>query len=734
MSLDLSQFVPAFLEESMEGLDLIESSLLHLDEGDSDTLNAIFRAAHSIKGGAGTFGFADVVGLTHLVETLLDELRSNERALEQPLIDLLLQSTDCIRVMLSKGKDADADDHARRDQISQQLLAVLSPQDAAPSEAAENTALPETASDNSPQTELQGWHIDFLPKPELLQSGNDPVYLINALRSLGTLTFEEVDLNLPDLEGFDPETIYLAWHMTLQSDCSEADIREIFEWVEDDCLLNIHRIGADLTAQAADVSSATDSTPSDITSSAISAAAEISAPLPAAETASISQTPAATTAAPSTVAEPSALSDADKLSQALKAKTSTAAKVDAGGSIRVAIDKVDTLINRVGELVITQSMLSQISHDMADLEHPALEKMRAGLAMLERNMRDLQEEVMRIRMLPIGSVFNRFPRLVHDVSRQLGKRIELRMQGEHTELDKTVLEKIGDPLVHLIRNALDHGLEMPDEREAAGKSPVGLVELSAFHLGGHIMIVIKDDGRGLNTSRIREKAIEKGLVGVDQVLSDHELKHLIFLPGFSTANTVSDLSGRGVGMDVVKRNIEALGGDLNLQSELGQGTSIHIRLPLTLAIMDGQLVRVNDQIYIIPLIAIVESIQIDDKAVKNIAGQDCLYHFRNEYIPLVDISLCFGLGTHKKQQDPLLVVVDAGGRKFGLLVDELLSQQQVVLKNLESNFKKVSGIEGATILGDGNVALIIDIPGLCRAALDGSTTSDHGATYGKVVA
>ena len=400
----------------------------------------------------------------------------------------------------------------------------------------------------------------------------------------------------------------------------------------------------------------------------------------------------------------------------------------------MGIDKVDALINRVGELVITQSMLGQVGRELSDVEHKALEKLTTGLQQLERNTRDLQEDVMRIRMLPISFVFNRFPRMVHDVSSKLGKKVELRLKGEQTEIDKTVMEKIGDPLVHLVRNSLDHGLEMPDERVAAGKDETGTVELNAYHQGGYIVIEITDNGRGLNTAKIQEKAIERGLISADAVMTDQEINELIFMPGFSTAEVVSDLSGRGVGMDVVRRNIESLGGHVSVDSRPGEGSTFSVRLPLTLAILDGQLAKVAGDIYVVPLISIVESIQVSTEEINAIAGRASLYFFRDEYIPLINVREVFALGAPGEYDDGLLVVIENGGVKAGLLVDELLEQQQVVIKSLENNYKRVEGVSGSTILGDGGVALILDVAGMIELALEqrnygsenqGVTASNH---------
>jgi two-component system chemotaxis sensor kinase CheA len=397
------------------------------------------------------------------------------------------------------------------------------------------------------------------------------------------------------------------------------------------------------------------------------------------------------------------------------------------GSIRVATEKLDAIINLVGELLITQSMLSGFADGIKPHE---LSRLRQGLTQLSRNTRELQESVMQIRMLPIGFAFNRFPRLVHDLSRKLGKKVELKLQGESTELDKTVLEKIGDPLVHLVRNALDHGLETPQLRLAAGKSDTGTLELGAFHESGNIIIEVRDDGAGLNKTRILQKARERGLITSDQDLTDEQIDNLIFMPGFSTAEQVSDVSGRGVGMDVVRRNINDLGGHVQIYSKEGAGSTIRIRLPLTLAILDGQLVRVGKETFIISLLSILETIQIDPTRISKLAGLTSLYRLRDEYLPIVKLCDQFGLEPdNRDSEDGLLVIVEADGKRVGLLVDDLLAQQQVVIKSLEANYNAVSAIAGATILGDGAVALIIDVPDLIRSATErkGHEATAHAA-------
>ena len=404
----------------------------------------------------------------------------------------------------------------------------------------------------------------------------------------------------------------------------------------------------------------------------------------------------------------------DRRKEDERRKPSSGAKSSAGSSsIRVDTGKIDSLINMVGELVITQSMLGMLGEEFS---MDRLPRLREGLGQLERHTRELQESVMQIRMLPISFTFSRFPRLVHDLSHKLGKKIELKMSGENTEVDKTVIEKIGDPLVHLVRNSVDHGIEMPHERVAAGKPETGTVHLSAEHRGGNIVIEITDDGKGLARDRILQKGIQRGLVREEENLSDKQIFELIFQPGFSTAEQVSDVSGRGVGMDVVRRNINELGGSIEIESEQGRGSTITIRLPLTLAILDGQSIRVGSEIYIVPLASIIESIQVRKDMLWRVAGKGETFKLRDEYLPIVRMNEVFGIEGPRAAEieDGIVVVVEAGGAKCGLFVDDLLGQQQVVIKSLEANFRRVEGISGATILGDGSVALIMDIPGVIR--------------------
>jgi len=697
MSMDLSEFLDVFLEECFEGLEVMETGLLHLDEGtDLEEINTIFRAAHSIKGGSAAFGFNHVSEFTHVMETMLDLLRSGKRQVDRDTVDLLLASVDVLREMVEGLKEDRAPDEAVVADLKSRLeAAVAQGSDASGNETesdAEEDVVKGASSEAEPppakDDERRTWHIRLEPGPELFREGTDPIRLFQELAALGDLEVHTDAGELPDLEKLDPTSCHLAWEARLTTSADESAIRDIFAWLGDGCRLEIRpedRVQTDAASKPVG-----------------------DEPPPTADPPAEAKPEAAADAKPSPPSE-------QKPTKPTKAPTPRAGGRGESNSIRVSTEKVDLLINLVGELVITQSMLNQVGSLLAQHGGPEVEALFNGLAQLERNTRELQENVLQIRMLPISFAFNRFPRLVRDLSNKLGKKVELVLTGEQTEVDKTVLEKIGDPLVHLVRNALDHGLETPEARRAAGKPEQGRLELSAQHESGNIVIRITDDGAGLNREKILRKAIERGLVSEKDELSDERIDNLIFMPGFSTADQVSDLSGRGVGMDVVKRNINDLGGTVSIQSEPGKGAVVTIRLPLTLAILDGQLAQVGRETYIVPLISIVESLRMRPDQLNRIAGTTEVYRFRNEYIPVIRLNHLFGVKEATEDlEDGLLVVVEADGRLAGLFVDRLQGQQQVVIKSLETNFQQLPGISGATILGDGQVALILDIPGLIQ--------------------
>jgi len=676
MSVDLSQFHQVFFEESHEGLDIMESALLNLDLAsiESETINEIFRAAHSIKGGSGTFGFSEIADFTHVVETLLDLIRSDQFVMESEHVDLFLKSVDCLRTMIHQLEAGDDVDTEQSDALKAQFEVYLN---------SKNNGSEDASVEASPAS-TAGWNIYFAPDPDILKTGNDPLRMFRELDELGALTVKANLSKLPNFGEMEPESCYLSWDLRLEGDATEAQVLEVFEWVIDDAELKLSPLVAEPEDEG-DSLKASPEIPDDVAEDVKSAEPEKKSE----QSVNVSSAPPA------------------KKAPKKETKTESA-------SIRVGTDKVDSLINMVGELVITQSMLGELGRDFSIERLPRLLE---GLEQLSHHTRELQESVMRIRMLPISFAFSRFPRLVHDISKSLNKKVELELLGEQTELDKTVMERIGDPLVHLVRNSLDHGIELPEQRVAAGKSEMGKITLNAFHQGGNIVIQIIDDGAGLNKERILSKAIEKGLVSEHDNLSDEQIYDLVFRPGFSTAAEITDISGRGVGMDVVRRNIQDLNGSVEVESTPGQGSVFTIRLPLTLAILDGQLIRVGEQVYIFPLVSIVESILSYDQMIHRVSTGCEVLRLREEYVPIVRLWDIFNIKPDsEKLEDGLLVVVEGDNMKVAVLVDDLLAQQQVVIKSLQDNYRSVDGISGATILGDGTVSLILDISGLIKLA------------------
>jgi two-component system chemotaxis sensor kinase CheA len=669
MSIDVSRFHATFLEEAREGLDQIESGVLAIESGQTDeALNAIFRAAHSIKGGAGTFGFVAVSDLTHHLETILDRRRQHAATPGPDLIEVLLDSVDCLRSMfdaLESGHEVDADQVAA---LTERLASMAS-------------SAADEADESEPPTDGRHWRVTVRPERQIFLTGNDPARLLEELADVGSagVTVTADASALPELTELDVETCYLTWVVDLELDRSRpadavrAAILEVFEWVEDDVELDI--VEPD-TVEPGIVE------PETVEPGIVEPnAAGDAGPSPAPST----QAPSGQTAPTPDRRRPPA---------------------GVGTSIRVDIEKVDKLINLVGELVITQSMLQQMTDGDQLVDR---DRLREGLAELETHTRDLQGSVLQVRMLPIDVAFSRLPRLVRDLAARLGKKVELVFEGESTELDKTVLEKIGDPLVHLVRNSLDHGIESAEDRVRAGKPEVGTLRLAAHHDGGSIVVSVTDDGAGLNHDRILAKARETGLVTDDEQLSVQQIQRLIFKPGLTTAASVSEVSGRGVGMDVVRRNVTDLGGAIEVDSTPGVGTTFSIRLPLTLAIVDGQLVRVGGDVFVVPLLSIVESLQFDAALASSPTPGAEVYRHREQAIPLIDLRQTLDLRLGRAPvAEPLIVVIDVGGTRAGLLVDELLSQQQIVIKSLTTNFRPVPGLSGATILGDGTVAMILD--------------------------
>lgn len=741
MSIDMAQFHQVFFEESFEGLDVMESGLLNLDMGDVDVeeINTIFRAAHSIKGGSGTFGFTAVSDFTHIMETLLDEMRDGRRSVTQSAVNVLLSSVDCLREMLTAIQDDQELNESRIAELTKTLEQELN--GGATSDASATTTEPiadtdsqqldvtdeeidefadtdeteivEEAKEETVVDSVEGWNIAFSPHPQLLKTGNDPVRMFRELTELGELTSKIDFRGVPSFHDMDPEECYLSWNLKVLGNINKEHIDDVFDWVEEDCDLAVQSFGNTLK-KVVPATPASDPLPTSVavpdtiaaeSTDLIENKAEI-------ETKKQPEEAKVTTEA-ATAAEETAEKTPESKPKPAQKQATEKAKPKGSSSIRVDTGKIDTLINMVGELVITQSMLSLVGEHFS-MDH--VDQLKSGLSQLGRHTRELQESVMNIRMMPISFVFSRFPRLAHDVSRKLNKKIELKLSGENTEVDKTVIELISDPLVHLVRNSLDHGIEMPDVRIAAGKPEVGTVNLNAYHRGGNIVIEVIDDGKGLDKEQLRSKALDKGLIDENDLLTDKQTYELIFHPGFSTAQEISDISGRGVGMDVVRKNIQSLGGSIEIQSELGKGSTFAIHLPLTLAILDGQSIAVGDETYIVPLVSIVETINITEEMINRVAGKGETFRLRKEFLPIVRMHDIFNVQSAKatKLTEGLVVVVEGQGIRCGLFIDELLGQQQVVIKSLEANYRRVEGVSGATILGDGSVALILDIPGLVR--------------------
>lgn len=671
MKIDLSHFREAFLAESADHVATMEAGLLELRSNPTDveTLNSIFRAAHSIKGGAGSFGFTNLVAFTHSLENLLDRMRSSEVEATEEVIAVLLRSIDVVRDLLQADPQANLPSEAV--ELEKQLGRFASDASAVP----EPKVPIELPASSEPGEKL--YRVEFRPDRELFASGTNPLLLLRNLAALGTISCSHLHADeLPPLTELDTSSCFLSWTIELASLHSESDIKEVFEFVEH--LAEIKISNAEMPAVAA----------------------------------SADQGPATTV--------PVAEVGTKSKRKASKAKTKSP-KPEASGeasSIRVAIEKVDRLIDLVGELVIAHVMTAQM---VENFEPSCLSKLKDSVAAMERNTRELHERVMSIRMLPVSMVFHRYPRVVYDIAQSTGKLIRLETSGEETEIDRSMLEALSDPLVHLVRNAADHGIETPDMRRASGKPEEGIISLKAFHRAGRIVIEISDDGAGIDVDRVRQKAVERGLIEPDAQLSDDQVRMLIFEPGFSTRDQISDLSGRGVGMDVVKRNIQAMNGTVSIASEKNHGSTMTIELPLTLAILEGLLVGVAERTLVVPLLSVIETVPLPEEQITRVAECGEVVVLREESIPLLRLSRFLHLpqSTNTEPSRKLAVIVEAGKRKIGLVVDELLGKQQVVVKSLERHLRKVDGLMGATILGDGSVAPIVDVGGLAGADLFG---------------
>ncbi|MBW9460976.1 chemotaxis protein CheA [Kluyvera sichuanensis] len=663
MSMDISDFYQTFFDEADELLADMEQHLLNLvvDDPDAEQLNAIFRAAHSIKGGAGTFGFTVLQETTHLMENLLDDARRGEMQLSTDIINLFLETKDIMQEQLDAYKSSTEPDAASFEYICNALrqLALEAKGESVPPVAGSARL---SVVDNAVQQAESATPADA-----------------SATAGKKQITLSRLKAGEPDMLEEELSNLATLSQVTKTADSLSAVIDDSVD--EDDLVAVLCFV---IEADQIDFSAA----PAAVEEVAEEVVEEPQAPVEVA------------VAAPVAVASPAA-PRAEREKPAARSSEST--------SIRVAVEKVDQLINLVGELVITQSMLAQRSNALDPVSHGDL---ITSMGQLQRNARDLQESVMSIRMMPMEYVFSRFPRLVRDLAGKLGKQVELTLMGSSTELDKSLIERIIDPLTHLVRNSLDHGIELPETRLAAGKSAVGNLILSAEHQGGNICIEVTDDGAGLNRERILAKAMSQGMA-VNESMTDEEVGMLIFAPGFSTAEQVTDVSGRGVGMDVVKRNIQEMGGHVEIQSKQGTGTTIRILLPLTLAILDGMSVKVSEEVFILPLNAVMESLQPREEDLHPLAGGERVLEVRGEYLPLVELWKAFDVqGAKTEATQGIVVILQSAGRRYALLVDQLIGQHQVVVKNLESNYRKVPGISAATILGDGSVALIVDVSAL----------------------
>lgn len=745
-----------FFQECEELLADLETNLLALESGDSDieTINACFRAVHSVKGGAGAFGLDDLVRFAHVFETLMDELRSGRKEVDDTVVRTLLRASDVLNDHVTAARGAGpAVDPVRSQGLIAELetlthgAPVSGTADAASSDldgddfgfvpvslSLDDFAAPgdlpsldgglppldlppldlPDLSVPSAAAQQTGWKIVFRPHPRLYTNANETGLLLRELARLGPTRVEMDDSGLPLLDALEPTESHLVWTIHLDVPAAEADVRDVFDFVETDCDLNIMPVMGEGSANDAlpelpslDAGLPPLDVPS--TDNAPAAEADVAAliALAQADTAARLGTPAPKAESPQPQAAPAPVPAAPPAAANAPSAPAAAAPV----TIRVDLERVDRLINAVGELVIQQAMLAQRVHESGLARSSDIS---LGLEDLELLTREIQDSVMAIRAQPVKSVFQRMPRLVREVADMTGKRVKLVTAGEDTEVDKTVVERLAEPITHMLRNAIDHGLESPEEREAAGKPAEGTVKLAALHRSGRIVIEITDDGKGINRQRVRAIAEERGLITPDQILSDDEVDNLIFLPGFSTAKEITDVSGRGVGMDVVRRSIQSLGGRINITSTPGKGSTFTMSLPLTLAVLDGMVVGAAEQTLVAPLAAIVESLTPKVEDIHLVGGVDPVLMFRDEFVPLVDVGQSMGFrATPTELKGGVVMIVETeGGQRAGLLVDAIHGQRQVVIKSLETNYRHVEGVAAATILGDGRVALILDIDAL----------------------
>ncbi|MEZ5892632.1 MAG: chemotaxis protein CheA [Parvularculaceae bacterium] len=695
-----------FFIECEDLLEDLESGLMAMNDGSADpeTVNAVFRAAHSIKGGAGAFALDDLVRFAHKFETTLDEVRQDRLEATGDVMKIFLRSADMLADLVRAARDGAEVDADSIDELIAELAACCGEDSPAAQPEVKvdfqpmmlDFSLDLGGGDDAPAAApgLNVFEIRFRPRKELYAHGNEAGFILRALGDLGALETVCDYSQVPTLSDLDPEGAYLEWQITLTTESDEAQVREVFDFVESDCDLIITQ-GESVAAPEAEA-------PAEVE---VEAAPE---PEPEPE--------------PEPVAQASA--DADEADEASSANGEdvTGKKKPAGANapaqasaakaiIRVDLDRVDRLINLVGELVINQAMVSQCVEEAGLTAHSSV---AAGLDEFNQLTREIQESVMAIRAQPVKSLFQRMSRIVREAASATGKTVRLVTDGESTEVDKTVIERLADPLTHMIRNAVDHGLEKPEDRAAAGKSSEGVIHLNAAHRSGRVVINVSDDGAGINRKRVKQIAIDKGLIPADASLTDSEIDNLLFLPGFSTAKEVSNLSGRGVGMDVVKRAIQGLGGRIIISSTPGAGSTFSISLPLTLAVLDGMVVRVAEHVFVAPLSAIVETFKPDMSAVHAIADGADVVSVRGSYVPVVDVGYVLGFrdAVESYENKVILLVENANGVRAALIVDTIQDQRQVVIKGLEDNYGHVKDIAAATILGDGRIALILDTDAL----------------------
>jgi two-component system chemotaxis sensor kinase CheA len=698
------QLKHTFFDECSDLLQQVEQGLTDIREQNSsdDTVNAVFRAVHSIKGGAGIFGFDSLVGFAHVFETVLDAIRSDRLAISSDNIDTLLTAGDVLSdlVTMSRAGETPAADYGRDCRTALEALMGIdsSEEGGAPGEDfADIDFTPVRFDADEDDDQGHTFEISFRPGPELLKKGNEPLFLLRELRALGELELTADAGQLPALSEIEFDHPYVSWTGTLKTASDRAAVEGVFDFVSDDCELHI----VDAAPPPAFPLPADAATP----------LPEVGIPVAPDPV----QTVAAPPLAPADVPASARLPESESKAAAGKpAEGKAAAPKAVATTTRVELEKIDRVVNMVGELVIAQAMLGQIVQDLP--EHVS-GRLLQTLDEVVHHTRELKDSVMSMRAQPVGAVFQRMPRLVRELATKTSKKVRLEMSGESTEVDRSIVEQLADPLTHIIRNSVDHGIEKPADRVASGKGEEGTIQLGAEHRGGRIVIEIKDDGAGINPERVLKKARERGLVSADAQLTDDEITNLIFMPGFSTAETVSDISGRGVGMDVVRRNIQDIGGRISLKSERGKGMTIQLALPLTLAVMDGMVIRVGKETYVVPMSAMVECLRPPRADIHDLVGTRGMLRLRGELLPVVNLGELLDVASTEGDSGGVVIITEAGEDiRFGLRVDELCGHQQVVIKSIEESYGSIPGIAAATILGNGRVAFILDTEKLYEMA------------------